>query len=82
MFVTGPLGHQISYDYVYARDGETDEQLVRRAKQQVKYQLDWTMAYYYLSDRFDNVLQQLSNLPRETGRREPVESRGVVSGYI
>jgi vitamin B12 transporter len=60
-FDTGPLGHQISYDYVDARDGETDEQLVRRAKQQVKYQLDWTIynldwsvTYHYLGDRFDN----------------------------
>ncbi|HAT23949.1 MAG: TonB-dependent vitamin B12 receptor BtuB [Pantoea sp.] len=60
-FDTGPLGHQISYDYVDARDGETDQQLVRRAKQQVKYQLDWTIynldwsvTYHYLGDRFDN----------------------------
>ncbi|MDU5782319.1 MAG: TonB-dependent vitamin B12 receptor BtuB [Pantoea sp.] len=60
-FDTGPLGHQISYDYVDARDGETDQPLVRRAKQQVKYQLDWTIynldwsvTYHYLGDRFDN----------------------------
>ena len=60
-FDTGPLGHQISYNYVDARDGETDQQLVRRAKQQVKYQLDWTIynldwsvTYHYLGDRFDN----------------------------
>ena len=60
-FDTGPLRHQIAYDYVDARDGETDEQLVRRAKQQVKYQLDWTIynldwsvTYHYLGDRFDN----------------------------
>ncbi|WP_033792979.1 TonB-dependent vitamin B12 receptor BtuB [Pantoea septica] len=60
-FDTGSLGHQISYDYVDARDGETDQQLVRRAKQQVKYQLDWTIynldwsvTYHYLGDRFDN----------------------------
>jgi len=60
-FDTGPLGHQISYDYVDARDGDTDQQLVRRAKQQVKYQLDWTIynldwsvTYHYLGDRFDN----------------------------
>ena len=60
-FDTGPLGHQISYEYVDARDGETDQQRVRRAKQQVKYQLDWTIynldwsvTYHYLGDRFDN----------------------------
>ena len=42
-FDTGPLAHQLSYDYVDARDGSTDQPLVRRAKQQVKYQLDWTL---------------------------------------
>ncbi|WP_312180769.1 TonB-dependent vitamin B12 receptor BtuB [Pantoea sp. CTOTU46764] len=59
-FDTGPLSHQISYDYVDARDAETNQQLVRRAKQQVKYQLDWTVydfdwsvTYHYLGDRFD-----------------------------
>ncbi|PHE65751.1 vitamin B12/cobalamin outer membrane transporter, partial [Bacillus wiedmannii] len=30
-FDTGPLSHQISYDYVDARDAETDQPLVRRA---------------------------------------------------
>ena len=60
-FDTGPLSHQISYDYVDARDAETNQQLVRRAKQQVKYQLDWTIydfdwsvTYHYLGDRYDN----------------------------
>ncbi|MBK0093811.1 TonB-dependent vitamin B12 receptor BtuB [Erwinia sp. S59] len=59
-FDTGPLSHQISYDYVDARDAATNQQLVRRAKQQVKYQLDWTLydfdwsvTYHYLGDRYD-----------------------------
>ena len=59
-FDTGPLTHQLSYDYVDARDGNTDQPLVRRAKQQVKYQLDWTLhefdwsvTYHYLGDRYD-----------------------------
>ncbi|BAN97902.1 tonB-dependent vitamin B12 receptor [Plautia stali symbiont] len=59
-FDTGPLSHRISYDYVDARDAETDQPLVRRAKQQVKYQLDWTiyefdwsLIYHYLGDRYD-----------------------------
>ncbi|MFH8136100.1 TonB-dependent vitamin B12 receptor BtuB [Pantoea osteomyelitidis] len=60
-FDTGPLSHQLSYDYVDARDGETNQALLRRAKQQVKYQLDWTLydfdwsvTYHYLGERYDN----------------------------
>ncbi|MGJ0129572.1 TonB-dependent vitamin B12 receptor BtuB [Pantoea sp. ARC607] len=59
-FDTGPLTHQLSYDYVDARDGTTGQPLIRRAKQQVKYQLDWTLytfdwsvTYHYLGDRYD-----------------------------
>ena len=60
-FDTGPLSYQLSYDYVDARDGETNQALLRRAKQQVKYQLDWTLydfdwsvTYHYLGERYDN----------------------------
>lgn len=60
-FDTGPLSHYLSYDYVDARDGETDQALLRRAKQQVKYQLDWTLYnvdwsvnWQYLGRRYDN----------------------------
>lgn len=59
-FDTGPFSHQISYDYVDARDAVTDEPLLRRAKQQVKYELDWQIAqidwavtYHYLGERYD-----------------------------
>lgn len=59
-FDTGPFSHQISYDYVDARDAVTDEPLLRRAKQQVKYELDWQVAqidwavtYHYLGERYD-----------------------------
>ncbi|MBK4716719.1 MULTISPECIES: TonB-dependent vitamin B12 receptor BtuB [Tenebrionibacter/Tenebrionicola group] len=59
-FDTGPLAHTISYDYVDARNGITDQPLARRAKQQVKYQLDWqikdldwSLTYYYLGCRYD-----------------------------
>ncbi|YCI29473.1 TonB-dependent vitamin B12 receptor BtuB [Erwinia sp. PK3-005] len=59
-FVTGPLNHQVSYDYVDPRDSETDQVLLRRAKQQVKYQLDWTLyqfdwslTWHYLGQRYD-----------------------------
>ncbi|WP_312241822.1 TonB-dependent vitamin B12 receptor BtuB [Pantoea sp.] len=60
-FDTGPFSHQLSYDYVDARDGETHQVLLRRSKQQVKYQLDWTLydvdwsvTYHYLGKRYDN----------------------------
>lgn len=60
-FDTGPLAHQISYDYVDPRNANTNEVLKRRSKQQVKYQLDWQvwdldwdLAYRYLGTRYDD----------------------------
>ncbi|KNC92864.1 TonB-dependent vitamin B12 receptor BtuB [Trabulsiella odontotermitis] len=60
-FDTGPLAHQISYDYVDPRNANTNEVLKRRSKQQVKYQLDWqvwdlawNLAYRYLGTRYDD----------------------------
>ena len=59
-FDTGPLTHTVSYDYVDARNAITDVPLLRRAKQQVKYQLDWQLydfdwgiTYQYLGTRYD-----------------------------
>ncbi|URN99173.1 TonB-dependent vitamin B12 receptor BtuB [Leclercia adecarboxylata] len=59
-FDTGPVGHQVSYDYVDPRNAKTNEVLARRSKQQVKYQLDmqvwdldWNLAYRYLGTRYD-----------------------------
>ncbi len=59
-FDTGLLTHNIGYDYVDARNAVTDTPLVRRAKQQVKYQLDtqiydadWSLTYHYLGTRYD-----------------------------
>ncbi|KNC10603.1 vitamin B12/cobalamin outer membrane transporter [Klebsiella sp. RIT-PI-d] len=59
-FDTGPLTHNIGYDYVDARNARTDRPLARRAKQQVKYQLDtqvydfdWSLTYHYLGTRYD-----------------------------
>ena len=59
-FDTGPVSHQISYDYVDPRNGKTGEVLTRRSKQQVKYQLDWqvydfdwSVTYHYLGVRND-----------------------------
>jgi len=59
-FDTGPFNHQISYDYVDARNAQTNAILLRRAKQQVKYeldwqveQIDWAVTYHYLGERYD-----------------------------
>ena len=59
-FDTGPLTHTVGYDYVDARNAATNELLDRRAKQQVKYQLDtqiydfdWSLTYHYLGTRYD-----------------------------
>ena len=59
-FDTGPLTHQISYDYVDPRNAKTNQVLQRRAKQQVKYELDWqvydfdwAVTYQYLGERYD-----------------------------
>ena len=59
-FDTGPVSHTVSYDYLDPRNANTNEILVRRAKQQVKYQLDytvcefdWSLSYQYLGDRYD-----------------------------
>ncbi|MDN4628268.1 TonB-dependent vitamin B12 receptor BtuB [Erwinia sp. BC051422] len=64
-FDTGPVSHTLSYDYTDARNGETNEILLRRAKQQVKYQLDytlyafdWSLSYQYLGQRYDKEYSQ------------------------
>ncbi|WJV62388.1 TonB-dependent vitamin B12 receptor BtuB [Pectobacteriaceae bacterium CE70] len=60
-FETGFFSHTISYDYVDPRNVRTNEVLLRRAKQQFKYELDWQLysfdwavTYHYLGERFDN----------------------------
>lgn len=59
-FTTGVLSHQVTLEYLDPRDAKTNEILARRAKQQVKYQLDWLVAnidwslnYRYLGQRWD-----------------------------
>ncbi|MCC8458312.1 TonB-dependent vitamin B12 receptor BtuB [Photorhabdus aegyptia] len=58
---TGIFQHQLTVQYIDPRNSETNEILVRRAKQQVKYQLDWQLydfdwglTYQYLGRRYDN----------------------------
>ncbi|MEM6162494.1 TonB-dependent vitamin B12 receptor BtuB [Erwinia sp. P6884] len=64
-FETGLVSHRISYDYVDPRNAETNDILLRRAKQQVKYQLDtviydfdWSLSYQYLGQRYDKEYSQ------------------------
>ncbi|HHR5883380.1 TPA: TonB-dependent vitamin B12 receptor BtuB [Providencia alcalifaciens] len=59
---TGIFHHQITYQYIDPRDKEKDEVLLRRAKQQVKYQLDWDiydvdmgLTYQYIGSRYDKM---------------------------
>ncbi|KFK91990.1 MULTISPECIES: TonB-dependent vitamin B12 receptor BtuB [unclassified Serratia (in: enterobacteria)] len=68
-FDTGPLTHQISYDYVDPRNAKTNEVLARRSKQQIKYELDWqiedfdwALTYQYLGERYD---ADYSNYPEQ-----------------
>ncbi len=67
-FDTEPFSHQISWDYVDARDAKTNQRLMRRARQQVKYQLDlttgdleWSLTYHYLGQRYDTDFNTFSN---------------------
>ncbi|QCJ71782.1 vitamin B12/cobalamin outer membrane transporter [Providencia heimbachae] len=59
---TGIFHHQVTYQYTDPRDKEKDEVLLRRAKQQVKYQLDWAiydvdmgLTYQYIGSRYDKM---------------------------
>lgn len=59
-FDTGMLTHHVGYDYLDARNSKTGAALPRRAKQQVKYELDWSVynldwavTYQYIGERYD-----------------------------
>ncbi|OTA14833.1 hypothetical protein Xvie_03387 [Xenorhabdus vietnamensis] len=68
---TGIFQHQLTLQYVDPRDGD-NKQLTRRAKQQVKYQLDWEafnvdwgITYQYIGRRYD---QDYNAYPPKTVR--------------
>lgn len=57
---TGIFHHTFNYQYIDARNDETHQRLDRRARQQVKYQLDWQVekldmgvTYQYIGQRTD-----------------------------
>ncbi|HCM63269.1 MAG TPA: vitamin B12/cobalamin outer membrane transporter [Morganella sp. (in: Bacteria)] len=61
-FDTWIFHHQMTYQYLDAKDKDTDKRLARRAQQQVKYQLDWMVAdvdmgltYQYIGKRYDDA---------------------------
>ena len=62
---TGIFHHQLTYQYTDPRDDKTNKVLIRRAKQQIKYQLDWNVAnvdwgltYQYIGSRYDKDFGQ------------------------
>ncbi|HGN1707755.1 TPA: TonB-dependent vitamin B12 receptor BtuB [Providencia rettgeri] len=73
-FDTGVLHHQLTYQYVDPRNKKTDKVLERRAKQQVKYQLDWAidkvdmgLTYQYIGSRYDNDYSEWPSRPVKLG---------------
>ncbi|GKW09022.1 TonB-dependent vitamin B12 receptor BtuB [Pectobacterium carotovorum] len=84
-FDTGPVSHRISYDYVDPRNAITDEVLIRRAKQQVKYQLDWqlydldwSVTYHYLGQRYD---KDFSTFPERSVKLGGVSLWDLAASY-
>lgn len=62
---TGPVEHYLTLQYVDPRDDETNKILVRRAKQQAKYELTgqiydlgWNVAYQYMGQRYDDAFDE------------------------
>lgn len=94
-FDTGPVQHTVSYDYLDARNVVTDTPLARRAKQQVKYQLDWqvesldwSLTYHYLGERYDTDYSTYETVKMggvsvwDVGASYPVTSHLTVRGKI
>ncbi len=84
-FDTGPLTHRVSYDYVDPRNGKTNEILLRRAKQQFKYELDWqvydfdwALTYQYLGQRYD---KNFNTYPAETVKMGGVSLWDIAVSY-
>jgi vitamin B12 transporter len=82
-FDTGPLTHLLAMTMLMPRNAETNE-LDRRAKQQVKYQLDWqiydldwNLTYHYLGTRYDTDF----DLPSEKVKMGGVSLWDVAVSY-
>lgn len=73
--------HTFNYQYIDARNKETHQRLDRRARQQVKYQLDWQVekldmgvTYQYIGQRTDKEYDP------STYSSKPISLGGVVFG--
>ena len=94
-FTTGPIDHRLTLQYVDPRDDETDQQLYRRAKQQVKYELSgevyelgWDVTYQYIGERYDYDYDRTRKVKMgglsvwDIGLSYPVTSHLTVRGKI
>ncbi|EJX7523904.1 TonB-dependent vitamin B12 receptor BtuB [Escherichia coli] len=94
-FTTGPIDHRLTLQYVDPRDDETDQQLYRRAKQQVKYELSgevyelgWDVTYQYIGERYDYDYDSTRKVKMgglsvwDIGLSYPVTSHLTVRGKI
>ncbi|MDC9594904.1 TonB-dependent vitamin B12 receptor BtuB [Xenorhabdus sp. IM139775] len=81
---TGLFQHQFTLQYLDPRDSN-DQQLARRAKQQLKYQLDWAafnvdwgITYQYMGRRYD---QDYSTYPAKTVKLSGVSLWDISASY-
>ncbi|MEE3664293.1 TonB-dependent vitamin B12 receptor BtuB [Brenneria sp. g21c3] len=89
-FVTGPLEHELTLEYLDPRNAKTNEVLVRRAKQKAKYQLGWNvydvdvdMIYQYSGKRFDTGNSRLPSYSTvDLAASYPVTPQLTVRGRI
>lgn len=92
---TGPVDHRLTLQYINPRDDETDKLLLRRAKQQVKYelsgqvyQLGWDVTYQYMGERYDYDYDSSSDVKMggvslwDLAASYPVTSHLTVRGRI
>lgn len=94
---TGIFSHSLTLEYLDPRKDSNNEVLARRAKQKVKYQLDWSMydvdiniAYQYNGKRFDNQTSLYSTQQRrlpsystvDIAASYPITSQLTVRGRI
>ena len=85
---TGSLHHQLTLQYLDARDSDNNL-LSRRAKQQLKYQVDWNIAdidiginYQYIGKRYDTDFNQYPTKKNKTRWGKSLGFNCVISYYI
>lgn len=80
------MEHHLTLQYVDPRDDETNKILYRRAKQQVKYELNgqvydlgWDVTYHYIGKRYD---YDYDNSRTVNMGGEPLGCRFIVSRHL